>query len=176
MDEDSTYEFHSDNQYHESTISGDIFSKPSMRDFNRVDGFGHFGRNYTTSSITYGGPTGVFTESINMINNQRVSIFNKKPSYTYSSKKNFLVGSASAVSFVTSSFEKLTENSTGLRRINFEGSKNTDTTALSTLDVNGKKDYSPVTYILTNPYALVSDARESVQLRTEFDTEGNEQQ
>ena len=69
--------------------------------------------------------------------------------------------------------EKITEHSTGLRRINFEGSKNTVTTALSSLDVNGKKDYTPVTYILTNPYALVGDARESVQLRTEFDT-GNE--
>ena len=29
---------------------------------------------------------------------------------------------------------------------------------------------TPGTYILTNPYALVGDARESVQLRTEFDT------
>jgi hypothetical protein len=93
--------------------------------------------------------------------------------YIYSSKENFAQGTAASVSFVTSSFEKITEYSTGLRRINFEGSKNTDTTALSTLDANGKKDYSPVTYILTNPYALVGDARESVQLRTEFDT-GNE--
>ena len=96
--------------------------------------------------------------------------------YIYSSKKNFLQGNASSVSFISSSFEKLTENSTGLRRINFEGSKNTAITALSSLDVNGKKDYTPVTYILTNPYALVSDARESVQLRTEFDTEGDDQQ
>jgi len=173
MDEDSTYEFYSDNQYYESTISGDIFSKPSIRDLNRVDTLGHYGRNYTTASIYSGGPTSVFTESINVIDNQRVSNFNKKPMYIYNSKENFVQGTAASVSFVTSSFEKITEYSTGLRRINFEGSKNTATTALSSLDVNGKKDYTPVTYILTNPYTLVGDARESVQLRTEFDI-GNE--
>jgi hypothetical protein len=173
IDEDSSYEMFSDNQYYESTISGDIFSKPSLRDLNRVDTFGHFGRNYTTASIYMGGPTTVFTEAITTINNQRTSQFNKKPMYIYSSKENFLQGTAASVSFVTSSFEKISEHSTGLRRINFEGSKNTATTALSSLDVNGKKDYTPVTYILTNPYALVGDARDSVQLRTEFDT-GNE--
>ena len=173
VDEDSTYEFYSDNQYYESTISGDIFSKPSIRDLNRVDTLGHYGRNYTTASIYSGGPTTVFTEALTTINNQRSSKFNKKPMYIYSSKENFVQGTAASVSFVTSSFEKITEHSTGLRRINFEGSKNTVTTALSSLDVNGKKDYTPVTYILTNPYALVGDARESVQLRTEFDT-GNE--
>ena len=173
IDEDSSYEMFSDNQYYESTISGDIFSTPSLRDLNRVDTFGHFGRNYTTASIYMGGPTTVFTEAITTINNQRPSQFNKKPMYIYNSKENFLQGTAASVSYVTSSFEKITENSTGLRRINFEGSKNTVTTALSSLDVNGKKDYTPVTYILTNPYALVGDARDSVQLRTEFDT-GNE--
>jgi len=173
IDEDSSYEMFSDNQYYESTIIGTIFDKPSLRDLNRVDKFGHFGRNYTTASIYMGGPISVFTEALTTINNQRTSQFNKKPMYIYSSKENFLQGTAASVSFVTSSYEKITEHSTGLRRINFEGSKNTVTTALSSLDVNGKKDYTPVTYILTNPYALVGDARESVQLRTEFDT-GNE--
>ena len=108
-----------------------------------------------------------------MVENQRVSTFNKKRLYIYSSKEEFLQGSASSVSFVTSSFEKLTEYSTGLRRITFEGSKNTNKTALPTIDSNGNQTYDAVTYILTNPYTLVSDARESVQLRTEFDL-GNE--
>ena len=93
--------------------------------------------------------------------------------YIYNSKEEFLQGSASSVSFVTSSFEKLTENSTGLRRLTFEGSKNTNNTALPSIDSNGNQTYDAVTYILTNPYTLVSDARESVQLRSEFDL-GNE--
>ena len=173
MDEDSSYDFDSENTYYQASITESIFDKPSMRDFNRVDKFGWVGRNYMTSSLTMGGPIGVFTESIAMVENQRVSTFNKKRLYIYSSKEEFLQGSASSVSFVTSSFEKLTEYSTGLRRITFEGSKNTNKTALPTIDSNGNQTYDAVTYILTNPYTLVSDARESVQLRTEFDL-GNE--
>ncbi len=173
MDEDSSYDFYSDNQYYETIISDSILDKPSMRDFNRVDKFGWVGRNYMTSSINIGGPIGVFTESIVTVHNQRLSTFNKKRLYIYNSKEEFLQGSASSVSFVTSSFEKLTEYSTGLRRLTFEGSKNTNNTALPSIDSNGNQTYDAVTYILTNPYTLVSDARESVQLRTEFDL-GNE--
>ena len=173
MDEDSSYDFYSENTYYQASITESILGKPSLRDFNRVDKLGWVGRNYITSSFTLGGPVSVFTESIGMIDNQRVSTFNKKRLYIYSSKEEFLQGSASSVSFVTSSFEKITEHSTGLRRINFEGSKNTNKTALPTIDSNGNQTYDAVTYILTNPYTLVSDARESVQLRTEFDL-GNE--
>ncbi|SVC63531.1 uncharacterized protein METZ01_LOCUS316385, partial [marine metagenome] len=163
MDEDSSYDFDSENTYYQASITESILGKPSLRDFNRVDKLGWVGRNYMTSSITMGGPIGAFTESIGMIDNQRVSTFNKKRLYIYNSKEEFLQGSASSVSFVTSSFEKITEYSTGLRRINFEGSKNTNKTALPTIDSNGNQTYDAVTYILTNPYTLVSDARESVQ-------------
>jgi hypothetical protein len=169
MDEESTYDLISENTYWDSQIDNSVFDKPTLRDLNRLDKFGHFGTNYATSSIYKGGPISVFTESISMIDTQRLSVFNKGKHYIYNSKNNYLVGSASSVSFVTSSFEKITENQTGLRRINFEGSKNTINTALSSIDANGKKNYTPVTYILTNPYTLVGDPRESVQLRTEFD-------
>ncbi len=168
MDEDATYDLISENQYYESTI--DVESKtPSMRDLNRVDKFGWFGRNYTTSSIYIGGPTSVFTESINVVENQRVSVFNKDRHYIYSTKENYNTGAASSVSFVTSSFEKITENVTALRRIMFEGSKNDVNTAPYSIDENGEKDYKPVAFILTSPTRLTGDARDSLQIRTEFD-------
>ena len=168
IDADSTHDLTSENQYYDSTINVDS-DKPTIRDLNRVDKFGWFGRNYTTSSIYIGGPSSVFTESINVIDNQRVSDYNQDRHYIYSTKENFIAGTASSVSFVTSSFEKITENVTALRRIMFEGSKNDVDSAPYSLDENGEKDYKPVAFILTSPTRLTGDARDSLQIRTEFD-------
>jgi hypothetical protein len=170
MDPDATYAMEGENQYFEDTVDTEV-GLPSLRDLNRVDKFGHFGRNYTTASIYTGGPTSVFTESIAYVENQRISDYNKEKHYIYSSKANYVNGTASSVSFVTSSFERLTEYISAQRRINFEGCKNDVNSAPWSIDENGEKDYKPVSFILTSPTRLAGDARDSVVIRTEFDVD-----
>jgi len=139
-----------------------------------VVSFGHnargYGSDYSGSYVTQGGVSSIFTESIAMIDEQRTSKFNKEKVFTYSTKEQFLQGSASSVSFNSSSYENQADDVLALERVQFVGCRNTKETALPSKDLSGQITYDAVTMVLTNPYVATTFDSANVKLTTELDT------
>ena len=129
-----------------------------------------YGSDYSGSYVSHGGVSSIFTESIAMVDEQRTSKFNKEKVFTYSTKEHFLQGSASGVSFNSSSFENQADDVLALERSLFMGCRNTKETALPSKDLSGKTVYDAVTMVLTNPYVATTFDSANVKLTTELDT------
>ena len=142
--------------------------------FGSIMSFGHmtrgYGSDFSGSYVSQGGVSSIFTESIAMIDEQRTSKFNKKKVFTYSTKEHFLQGSASGVSFNSSSYENQADDVLALERLQFVGCRNTKETALPSKDLSGQIVYDAVTMVLTNPYVATTFDSANVKLTTELDT------
>jgi len=127
--------------YYEGEIdSSDTFRKPSLYEFTTNDNFDD--RNtYISGAVNYGGPSYVFTEATGaMAVNQRLSELNQEYKYFYNSVDSYSKSSRfsmnpfenlySSRSLHPSDRDTSYQHTTALRRMFYEGVKNTSDTTL----------------------------------------------
>ena len=120
--------------------SSDVFLKPSLYNFSVNDNFDD--RNlYVSGSVTYGGPSSIYSEPTGaMIMNQRISENNKEYKFFYSSEDNYNNSSKYSINPFENLYNSRSLHETDLdtsyqdtiafRRLFYEGVKNTSETTL----------------------------------------------
>lgn len=120
--------------------SSDTFLKPSLYNFSTNDNFDD--RNlYVSGSVTYGGPSNVYSEATGaMITNQRISENNKEYKFFYSSEDNYNNSSRYSIDLFENLYNSRSLHETDLdtsyqdtiafKRMFYEGVKNTSETTI----------------------------------------------